>query len=169
MHKYAGRVVAFVALFSIGLLWLTSCKPDADPCLQPITVSMRIGTYQVNDSSLIISDSLLPNPAFIAQTDSGNLVFFGAAATSSFALPLSSRTDSASYIIYPDTADNSKHDQLTFYYDRTLQFISNSCGYTYFYNLKGVTTTHNFIDSVVIANPVVNNNASTPQHVKIYY
>jgi hypothetical protein len=162
MTKKDGQFL--VILFLLSCLWI-SCETERDPCLQPKTVPLRlIAKRPITDSTTV--DTLLPHPIWIT-VDSLDTLKYGAK-TSNFSLLLSSITDSCRYALQPDTALVS-FDTITFYYDRRLQFISNACGFTYFYTLKTLkSTTHN-IDSVKINNADVNQNASTPEHVQIYF
>jgi hypothetical protein len=64
-------------------------------------------------------------------------------------------------------------DTLTFYYSRKLQFLSNACGYTDFYNIDSLHYTNlakdslSNIDSIQNTNRRVTNNVNT-KHLKIY-
>lgn len=154
-----------VALFSL-LIFVASCSVDRDPCLLPKTTTLRIGTYQVVDTSNVVTDSLLPKPIWIA-IDSNRGILFGED-ISKFGLTLSSVADSCRYAIQPDSAVAS-FDTLTFYYQRRLQFLSNACSYTYYFNLTSVRTTYNAIDSLKITNTDVNSDANSQEHVQIFF
>jgi len=148
-----------------AFVFLYSCETERDPCLQPTSVPLRIHALRPsNDTSSI--DTLLPDPWW-KPLDSPVALTFGSN-VSNFNLLLSPISDSCKYTLQPDTAV-AAFDTLTFYYNRRLQFISNACGYTYFFTLLQVrSTTHN-IDSVKLNNGDVNSNVNTPEHVKIYF
>jgi len=156
----------YCILLILILLSLASCSVDRDPCLLPKNTSLRIGTYQNNDTSAIISDTFLPKPIWFAVDSPIGIQFPDR--TAKFSLLLASITDSCRYAIQPDSAIVS-FDTLTFYYDRKLQFLSNACGYTYYFNLKRVRTTFNNIDSVKLTNTEVNSNANSQEHVQIFF
>jgi|GEM_PF-439945 len=59
-------------------------------------------------------------------------------------------------------------DTITYYYTPSVHFISNSCGYTYYYELTGVKSTYHEIDSIAIANRAVTQDLNT-SHVRIIF
>jgi hypothetical protein len=154
----------YILLFTLFII--SSCSVDRDPCLLPKTTSLRVGSYKIDTSGNKV-DSVLAKPIWIAlRPDSliGSIYYSSA----KFSLLLSSIHDSCRYILQPDSATAS-FDTLTFFYDRQLQFLSNACGYTYYFNLKSIRSTYNNIDSVKLTNPEVNTNANTAEHVQIYF
>lgn len=164
---------AYILLCSIMVSCLyIACKQERDPCLQPVTVAAKIGTYKAieGDTGIIVSDSLLPN-AIIAVLDSPYAFAYAAKGVSKFTnIILSPMADSTRIFIQPDSARNTvlDKDTVTFYYDRQLHFISNACGYTYYYNIYNVRSTNYNIDSVRVSNGEVSENANI-ENVKIYY
>ncbi|HRO43763.1 MAG TPA: DUF6452 family protein [Flavipsychrobacter sp.] len=144
---------------------LSSCEQQRDPCLQPTTAYLRLRSMK-NVADTTVADSLLPNPRWSA-IDSGVTLIFGRR-TGSFSLSLNASADSSRYAIQPDSAVFS-FDTLTFFYDRRLQFLSNACGYTYFYNLRSIKTTNHNVDSVLLRNNEVNGNVNTPDHVQVFF
>lgn len=157
----------FYQLIFLEMLCLASCSIDRDPCLLPKTTSIRVGAYQVIDSSKAVVDSLLPRPIWIAIVSDSLKGLLYPAKTSKFSLLLSPIDDSCRYILQPDSAINS-FDTVIFHYQRRLQFLSNACGYTYFFNLTQIRTTFQNIDSIIINNAEVNSDANTPEHVQIF-
>jgi hypothetical protein len=149
----------------LSAMVLTSCEQGRNPCLQPTTVYVRAHTYQhLADSST--TDTLLPNPRWIA-IDSGIALTYGKK-VSRFTFPLNPLADSARYALQPDSAVG-RFDTMVFYYRKRLQFLSNSCGYTYFYSLENIKSTLHLIDSVKLQNGDVNNDVNTAEHVQIYF
>lgn len=162
------RFLLILILLSIG--WV-ACEQDRDPCLQPRTVSTRIGIYKAveTDTGIAVSDSLLPN-VIAGVPDSPFAILYAQKGVKDISFTLSPLTDSTSIYIFPDSARQSKFDvdTITFLYKRRLQFISTTCGYTYYYSLYDKRYTTYNIDSVIIVNGDVTNNANI-QHVKVYY
>jgi len=161
---------AFILFLFVSAACFISCTQQRDPCLQPRTMQLNIHTYQKADTATL--DTVLPHPfiAAIDFTDSIKVVSDTGTGNQRFGIYLSPRVDSARWLIWPDAAnsDPGDADTITFYYSKSLQFLSTACGYTYFYNLKSVHTTNNSIDSVVITTYDVNSDASK-EHLKIYY
>ena len=156
-----------VFLLLIIAVVITACNSnDENPCLLPQTTSLRIGSYQNTDTSNAIFDTALPHPIWIA-IDSGVRIQY-AEKSNKFALTLSPLADSCRYVLQPDSAIQS-YDTIVFYYEKNEQFLSTACGYTYFYNLLSLKTSFNNIDSVVIKNPVVNNDVNTPEHIQVFF
>jgi len=142
-----------------------SCEQERDPCLEPTSVSLRVHSlHHLPDGT--ITDTLLPDPAWLVADSFKGWKF--SQNSSQFALSLSPLADSCRLVIQPDTASMAL-DTLTFYYSRSLQFLSNACGYTYFFNLERIIHTQHLIESVVIKNPDVNSNVNTPEHVQIFF
>lgn len=153
-----------IVLLSV-VLFLFACEQERDPCLQPTTVPLRIRAVKpVSDTT--VTDSLLPHPLWIA-IDSGRGVIFPEN-SSVFNILLSPLSDSCRYAVQPDSAVAAR-DTLVFYYSKHLQFLSNACGYTYFYTLLHIGSTHHLLDSVKINNDDVTSNANTPDHVQVFF
>jgi hypothetical protein len=170
MTKTFHRVVQFTipAIAFWCFLFFTACDQERDPCLQPTSFSVRIGCYTPPDTGTIPVDTALPN-IIVGALDNDSAIYWivGADNISKFELILNPQADSCRWFIRPDSAVNVV-DTLSFYYDRRLQFISNACGYSYYYSLQRVNSTRHSIDSVKIKDADVNNNANT-EHVQIYY
>lgn len=163
-----------ILLFSTVILCLlyAACKQERDPCLQPVTVAAKLGTYKAieTDTGIVTSDSLLP-AATIAVLDSPFAFAYGAQGISKFTnIILSPHADSTRIFIQPDSARKSSLDKdtITFYYNRQLHFISNACGYTNYYSIYEVKSTSYNIDSIKLINGAVTNDANI-ENVKIYY
>jgi hypothetical protein len=163
-----------ILLFSTVIMCLlyAACKQERDPCLQPVTVAAKLGTYKATetDTGIVTGDSLLP-AATIAVLDSPMAFAYGAQGISKFTnIILSPYTDSTRIFIQPDSARKSSldRDTVTFYYNRQLHFISNACGYTHYFSIYDVKSTNYNIDSVKLMNGSVSNDANI-ENVKIYY
>jgi hypothetical protein len=161
-------ILLILILLSLG--WM-ACEQEKDPCLEPRTVATQVGIYTARetDTGIMVVDSTLPN-VIAGVPDSTYAFVYAAKNIKSFSFVLSPLVDSTSIFIIPDSAKQSKFDRdtVTFFYARRLQFISTSCGYTYYYTLYGKRYTTYNIDSVLIVNGDVTNNVNV-QHVKIFY
>lgn len=149
----------------LAVVVLIACEQQRDPCLQPTTVYLRARSLKALTDTTS-ADSSLPNPRWTAIDSQVTLVF--PRKTAGFSLPLNPNADSARYVVQPDSA-LSTFDTITFYYNRKLQFLSNACGYTYFFSLKNVKATGYNVDSVRLRNDEVNGNVNTPDHVQIFF
>jgi hypothetical protein len=151
---------------------LAGCTQDRLPCLQPTIQHVLAGMYHASDSAGIITISSinLPSPEIgTIGAKNNQMLYYGLnSAGHTYALGLSANADSCTYFIKPDTGSVSVFDTLSFYYQPQLYFLSNACGYTYFYNLNHVTTTNHNIDSVILETNLVSTNVNV-EHLKIYF
>jgi hypothetical protein len=161
-EKY--RIAILIALCSV--VWI-ACKQERQICLTPKIAILNIQTMHLaTPGATTFSDTGLPHAVFAALTDSGTYATLYQQ-QAAFTVSLSPVKDSCRWLMVPDTLSTIHVDTLTFYYQRDLQFVSNACGYTYFYNLDSVHTTHSNIDSVHITSTSVTNNVNT-KHLQIY-
>ncbi|XZF15988.1 DUF6452 family protein [Chitinophagaceae bacterium MMS25-I14] len=167
------RNVLLVLLVLFAICW-GACETERDPCLTPVNVYVRAGTYRISDTNNIVLDTLLVNPV-LGSVDSSDTVFLAGHSVNKFSgITLSPHADSCRWFLQPDSLYPQRRDTLTFYYQRQLKFISNACGYTYYFNISSVkSTVHAFadsthaIDSVVLNNGSINGNANI-ENLKIY-
>lgn len=166
----------------ILILSFMSCTQERQPCAQPTIMSVILGCHQVlqdtGNNIPVVVDSLLPDPILISIDSAGQLVKFAynSSGINSLTVHMSSLADSCSWFLYTnsDSVAGTIPDTINFYYDKELHFLSNACGYTYFYNLKKVTSTSylnntlHAIDSVELVNTSVTTNVNT-EHVKIFF
>lgn len=158
-------------LFLSGLIILSGCTQERNPCLQPVTAFTRLGCYQwvPSDTGLVARDTLLPYVHLGAlDNDSLKFLYFGTKQQSKFSILLSPILDSCRWLLQTDSVTTSL-DTITFYYDRSLQFISGACGYTHFYTLREISWTRHQIDSVYIANPTIDLDVNSGEHVQIFF
>ncbi len=148
----------------VSVLWV-SCKRSSEPCFQPLTVNMLVGTYKPADTGTAGVDSILPK-ALITIPDS-NFALYKGVNQSKFTLLLSPKSDSIRYYISTDSTFLGS-DTVTFYYQRNLTFLSKACGYTFHYVLQSVKNTYYNIDSVKIVHGNIDGTANI-EHVKIFY
>ena len=154
-----------ITLLLCACCCLLACERERDPCLQPVIMNVRVGAYQHPDS-LAVRDTLLPK-ALLNPIDAQPLYNRGLKGTSKLLLTLAPQADSCRWYIQADSG-KSALDTLSFYYRRRLQFLSNACGYAYFYEISRVEATRHALDSVVLTNGNITNNANV-EHLKIYY
>jgi hypothetical protein len=149
-----------------------ACTQQRTPCYEPKIVSVSIGTYRIADTVAV--DTALPDPRFYCLD---TIIDQTITSKNKFAALLSPFADSTRWILvtaFDDTTGGAipdpveAYDTITFYHDRKLNFISNACGYVFYYDLADVKTTYNSIDSIVLLNKSVDNNANA-EHVKIFY
>jgi hypothetical protein len=165
-HKYF-----LIFLFALsGVSWL-ECKTTRLPCLTPTTARLYVESmHLLTDTSTIFTDTILPAAIFIPittpDTAHGTVYPNQAIFTN---LTLSPDTTVSQWLFQTDTPITAPphFDTITFYYKRDLQFISNACGYAYFYTLDSVHAKGTMIDSAHITNPSVTTNVST-KHLQIY-
>ena len=158
----------YPAIVACAVAALQACtKEERDPCLQPRTTLLRAHAVR-HDSSGAQVDTLLPNPLLFPLSRGGiRYVYGGVKRTSSLSFSLSNIDSVSAWILRPDSAVASQ-DTITFYYDRQLRFLSNACGYTYFYNLQRITTTTNLIDSAILQRPDVTTDVNV-QNLKLVF
>ena len=166
----SGKKYLLFILFALcGIVWL-ACTQERQPCATPLVASLNMEMQHVlTDTSTIFVDTALPGAEFIPISNIPNKgpdtdIY---PQSSSFTISLSTDHDTCRWAF---TTDSSHYgfDTITFYYQKNLQFISNSCGYSYFYNLDTVFATHSnpiypIIDSIHILNKSVTNNVNTTQ------
>jgi hypothetical protein len=152
----------------VSLMW-AACTQERQPCLEPKLVSLNLGVYKTQidtGGNVIITDSVLPYGTLYAL-DTNRITETYAAPSSKFPFYLSPVSNECTWLIAPDTL--SAGDTLRFYYTRKLTFLSNACGYTYYYNIDSVRKGANSrIDSLILANSNVTNNVNI-EHVKIFF
>ncbi|MBS1643694.1 MAG: hypothetical protein JST36_01525 [Bacteroidetes bacterium] len=148
---------------------ITGCTKDVrDPCLQPQTTAVLVHCVRHFDTSATLIDTALPNPVLHPLSSQPQQFYYGGVKRLvNFRLSLSNATDSSRWILRPDSA-NAMQDTLSFYYQRQLHFLSNACGYTYFYHLDSIQSTRNAIDSIRLEAADVTNDANV-EHLKIIF
>jgi hypothetical protein len=183
----------FAILIVTLCLAVCACTQQRQACVEPILVSLRfsvLSTHTITDSAVfppkstrVSFDTVLPK-AFLIPLDPAvkNETFtFYFGYTSQFSLLLDPNKDTCRWYLSQDSL-GTPIDTISFFYTRKLQFLSNACGYTYYYNLTGIPTTpnlknnlvqnaldtlHHRIDSIIIENAGVTNNVNL-EHLKIF-
>ena len=152
---------------------LLACSQERQPCLTPKTASFNIEcVHYPTDSAITTIDTALPYAIFTAVAGGGLKSVVYTIPSSVFTISLSPVTDSCTWILQPDTTTatfSPVPDTFSFYYTRQLQFLSNACGYTYFFTFDSLHATHNNIDSALITNRSVTNNVNTAKQLTLYF
>jgi hypothetical protein len=164
MIKATGNyAVIAVALWCVMAV---ACKQERQPCLTPKIVSLRVKSMHYIPNVALPADSAPPVSIFFpltAANTTGKLY----TAQSAYTLSLSPAADSAVWEYVTDTSYNTPSDTLTFHYQRNRQFLSNACGYAYYYYIDSIKITNHNIDSVRITDANVTNNVNT-SHLRIF-
>lgn len=172
-HRHSSKqrhFCAWVVLSFIFAFVLEACEKveERDPCLQPRTVTLKAGAYRpAADTGTAVVDTTLPFVVFAPINGATALAFADA---STWAIPLSPQADSCRYVLFSDTTTGAvAPDTLTFRYTRRTQFLSNACGYTYFFTLDTVVSTTNAFDSLRLTTTLDVTNEADAEHIRIYY
>lgn len=154
---------------------IAACTQQRTPCYEPKIVPVTMGGYRMQDT--IAVDTSMPDPLFYCL-DTPIQQVRSATKPNSYYPILSPFSDSTRWVLVPDikTTDDSADtqtpvefwDTITLYHSRRAEFISNACGYVFYYDLKDVKATRNTIDSIILLNKSVDNNANT-EHIKIFF
>ena len=78
------------------------------------------------------------------------------------------RDQDALFILLKDTLGRTVRDTIRVSKTNTPHFESVDCAMSYFHTITGVSTSHHAIDSVVLINPNVTYDTSSP-HFRIYF
>jgi hypothetical protein len=158
----------FPVVVVVSCFLFTACKQERQTCLTPRSAVLNVETMHIPSPGLALVDTVPPVPIFVplATTPQPGILF---PRTATFTLSLSPDANVASWAFITDTAAAADvtPDTLTFFYKRNLQFLSNACGYTYFYNIDSLQSTHHNIDSFKLLSTSVTNNVNT-KHLQIY-
>lgn len=162
---------------------LAACEPEAPECYEPdhITTNLnfikkQVDTVHLVDSttgmsrdSLVITfpDTLMKSPRAFSLNSTNNVSIIAQPNSGSVAVLMNPDSNAIAYRVqYDSTVFDA--DTITIYYKPSLHFISNACGYTYYYHIDSVNGTRNVLDSVFILNDAVTNEAST-RHIGLYF
>ncbi len=170
-----GRIIILFYL-ALGCTAIVSCNTERDPCLQPQNVFLRMQFLRkAADTGTAFVDTLLPYMRLNPLDHPLPYMSAGAQNIGAFNIRLNPDADSSRWYLQTDSSEAHRRDTITFHYERELHFISNACGYTYYYRLNEVRSaprtladTLHSIDSVVITQREVNNEAGKT-HVNIYF
>ncbi len=158
-----------VILFALCVAGWMACSQQRQPCLTPKTGTLSLETIHFKtDTNTIPIDTALPSAVFSPVTSNAALITVYPT-QASFTVSLSPDTTFCQWVFSTDTAGYlaGRIDTMNFFYRRHLQFLSNACGFTYFFDIDSLHTTHLMIDSVHILHTSVTNNVNT-KHLQVY-
>lgn len=159
------KYLLFFSFAFCSIAWM-ACTQQRQVCLTPKSAFLNVkSVHFASDTATVPVDSSLPSAIFLALTFNGAKGYIATRQTT-FTLSLSPDSTLAQWVYTPDSSVHH-FDTLTFFYQRHLQFLSNACGYTYFYTIDSMHTTHFMTDSAHILNPGVTNDIK-PIHVQIF-
>jgi len=181
-YKKDVRCLSFIGLLVLIVAFL-SCETSGPECYEPVNVQARsvfvyadsidtVYTVETDTNSYLVdttifrSGDLFPLASSFEVIDVDSHIVVNGYGTSSVGVPLNALADSVRYRYRVDTG-STLYDTLTFYYNSLVHFISNSCGYTYYFTLNSVRSTNNFTDSAVLSDVNVNNQGQS-RHVLRY-
>jgi len=145
----------------IGLALLTlllpacsqqACYDDTDPLVNVSLFVSGTGAAQKTDSLKITG-----------LTGSTPVELFKAASVSRFSVPLNPAEETSVMVI----TLNGVADTATISYSSFVHLVSPECGYTFFNVIKGLSTTHNIIDSLIIENKNITINGE--RNMRLFY
>jgi hypothetical protein len=155
--------------FIIGLLgiWacMLACQQQKDLCLQPQNVQAQI-SIKGGDADSAYSITIPYLQAHVLVNNEEKLLLEGQFQVSSASLSLSPLADTTTWIVSFDSTMTIR-DTFTLTYQRQPHFVSNGCGYTYFFNLDTVWATQHIIKSLKLDNKFVSNNVNET-HITLY-
>jgi len=141
---------------------LYSCETPP-PCEDANGVQANVGFYYYSGTTLNKKsiDSLV-----VYTTNDLNTPYYDGTKyrIDTIDLPLSMLNDTSVFIFHFGTDGT---DTVEFYYTQYTRLVSYECGFINFYNLTGIKTTNNLIDSVWIRKELVE--YGDEENVKIYF
>ncbi len=181
-----GKEIRSLLILLCGFFALVSCETKGSDCFEPVLVTasnsfQRIDTQRVfyyipPDSTLtdslrfVARDSVMPRSEIKVLDLSTPFTVTGSEPGSAIMrVAFNPAADSIRYTFRADTADtNAVMDTITFYYLPKVHFISNNCGYNYYYTINNVVATKKQFDSLRILNNNVTNDVSV-RNVQFYF
>lgn len=114
-----------------------ACYDDTDPLVNVILLESGTGAAKKSVSLKITGLGVTPPVELVSATSVAN-----------FSVPLNPAAESTVMIILL----NGVADTATISYSNFIHLVSPECGYTFYNVIKGLNTTHNIIDSLIIEN-----------------
>lgn len=144
------------------IVGLVSCEKDTPECYEPSdvrafisyktvttrTIDTLIDSTIVDTTIITIGDTAFKNLTALSLGVDSPIQIFAATNSSSLGLFLNPKRDSTRYKITFNESDTTTH-YLTLFHKSSPQFVSNDCGYTYYYFIDSVR--YNTIDSVSVS------------------
>ncbi|HRP89187.1 MAG TPA: DUF6452 family protein [Edaphocola sp.] len=169
------RVVAIIIF--LGLF--TSCNKEVQECYTPTNVPLIVGFRVIDtmvavdslnrpDTTVAFRDTALYFPVFQTKVKDTIYSFIGDRASTAMAVFLNPDTNFMQYILQPNQ-DIAIFDTLNIRYEHKEHFISNDCGYTYFYDIKQIYGGGKrvLLDSFEVTNAEVS--TSQKRNISVYF
>ena len=140
-RKIPGKVLVFLVFVFVCL----SCNIDR-PCDEQIRFPVNTGFYYFTDVE--VKDTILEDITVfgIGREDS---LLYDQDTTNTISFRLSPYVDTTEIVIMY----SHSYDTLTFYYSRELRMVSPECGFAFLFDIEKLNNTSNFIDSVSLIDP----------------
>lgn len=159
----------------------SSCEKDEPECFESNLILSRVSfigknlmrmdtlidSVFVDTTITVYRDTLFKSPILYSFNQDVNVQVIGSPYLNYMGLPLNPDEKSIRYALVYDTT-RSLADTLTYFYQTSVHFISNDCGFTHFYRIDSIQTTKHLIDSVTINERKVGDNAAD-RHIHLYY
>lgn len=174
------RCLVILALLLLAMSF-TACEKQEPDCFQNkqvftwmaftekklVRVDSMIDSVLVDTTVVRYKDTLFKSPVLISIGMANNIRVIGSQYNNFIGAPLNPDTHSLRYALVYDTT-KSMSDTITYFYNSSVHFISNACGFTNFYHIDSVRTTKHLIDSVVLKERDVTDKASD-RHLILYF
>lgn len=153
-----------IVLAIVALLAAMACSDETKVCDQALSTDTRVRFKR--DSSGVVRDTVMPSVALYAL--GMDTVYYKQAVSSVF-LSLSPVTDSSRFYLKVDSSATTIADTITFRYTRSPHFVSPGCGFSTFFSLDTVVSTHNTIQSLIINQREITSTLNDTAHITLYF
>src|SRR5690606_18644482 len=131
--------------------------------------SLIVTDTSARDTTIISHyDTQMVAPYFRSLNVDSVVSIIGVRGTVVMPLPLNPDASFIQYLVVHDTASMNVNDTLTIYYTPQVHFISNSCGYTYFYQIDSLQTATNLFDSTSLVDRAVTTKGNV-RNILLYF
>lgn len=125
-------------------------------------------TSAIDTTIISYRDTLLATPTMATFSYDSNFIITGLNNISTMPFSLDPDLETIQYIVTPDANEPDSTDTLTVNYQSELHFISNDCGFTYYYDLVSASITKHHFDSVAITENEVTIEGNK-RHIRLYF
>lgn len=155
-----------VCVASVSLFMTAGCADDE--CTQNKNSLPLAGFYSSSENPEAISLDLISVFGIDAPGDS---LLLDSANVSEVYLPFDLDSDESRFVIryerFKNPAGHILTDTVTFHYESIPWFSSYGCGVIYKFDIKDISSTHTFIDSVSCPGNIIDN--KNIQNIRIYF
>jgi hypothetical protein len=150
-----------IYVFFIGAMGLSlfSCSDEYTICDSPLNVNLNGSFYK--DS---LGVAVIKQPSSFSISELNGTVIYTNSDRTAFFLSLNPNTDTSRFVI---TLEGNTPDTFKVAYSTQVQTVSPNCGNVNIFNISGVITSKNTVDSIVLANPSVNTFIAL--NIKVFY